>query len=218
MTKQQKALVKRMVKSAIRTESEIKYFPFGFVPFAQTNAGFVTPITQVVQGIGHNQRLGDRIRPVAFSIRFSIIASENTIFGAADRWDPVRVIIFRWFDDSTPALPVTNDILIAGTSGDRTLAPYNRSESPRYKILYDRTFTLNSTPVWNGANVIFELGPGSTTSEVVVLKGKKVTPIMEFENGAVTGSNQLFLLTVTSSGFTPHPFLGMDSELGFTDA
>jgi len=218
LTRGQKALVQKMIKSSLASHEEIKYYVFGFTATSVLNTGFVVPITQVTQGIAHNQRLGDRIRPVSLSLRFELVASANTLLAAADQWNSVRIIVFRWYDDSTPAFPVTNDILIAGTSTFRTLAPYNRSESPRYKILSDKVYKLENTPVWNGAATLYEIGPGSTRNVEMMFNGKIINHLMEFENSAITGSNQVFLLAVSDSSFTPHPQMSLDMELGFTDS
>jgi hypothetical protein len=207
--------VRNIAKGIVNGQQEVKHFQFGFTPASALATGFTVPISQVVQGYGGNTRDGDRITPLRLRMAYSIVCSSNTLLAAADQYDNVRVIVFRWHDDSTPALPTMASILTNAGSTDYTLANYNRDQAPRYKVLYDRVHLLVNTPIWNGAATLYEVGPGSVvTVETTLNLGK--TPI-DFQGALNTGSEQLFFLYVSDSGFTPHPQLQAQFEVAFYD-
>lgn len=212
----QRAEMRMIAKSIMRSEQEEKYFQFGFVPASALSTGTVVPISQVTQGNTAYTRIGDRIHPKRLLVKYSVVASANTVLASADQYDNVRVILLRWHDDSTPALPVLADILTNATNTDYTIANYNRDQAPRYKILYDVVHVLVNTPIWNGTTALYEVGPSSVATQTVDISKGLGTPC-DYRGTATTGSEQFFILFVSNSAFTPHPQFEMQSEITFHD-
>jgi len=214
LTLAQKQAVRQIAKGVTRGEEEVKYFPFGFVTISAVATGFVVPMSQITQGATATTRVGESVRPKHFKFQYKIIASANTVIASADQYNITRVIFFRWHDDSTTALPVLADILVNNVDADFTLANYNRDQATRYTILYDRCHVLVNTPVWNGTTVLYEVGPGSVgcVESSIKLRGS-----MNFRGAAITGTEQVFMLIVSDSSFTPHPQIDCQCETSYTD-
>ena len=129
-------------------------------------------------------------------------------FGAvfADGTNFCRFIICRWRDNDGAAAPVINDIMNVAVPGPLGQLNWTNINSGRLKIIYDRLFALNQN------------GDGSKAWKVT-LYGKRLGKKKIVQNpGAQSGVDQFYTLTLSDSNVVPHPFMGLDCRLSFTDS
>lgn len=99
------------------------------------NTGSVAPLTFIAQGTDETQRIGMRISPRYFDIRYYWNMTAGVLVNT-------RLIIFRWHEDPNTNPPTMATILGAG--GDPTLNPPNPLSKSQYEILYDKAFYLSA--------------------------------------------------------------------------
>lgn len=205
-----KRAVKAIVKRAIRADQEIKHFNVipdqSYAPLAVTNTmsgpgAVLTCLTNVTQGVGDSDRIGDTLTPIRLNFRYTL--------NYGDTYNNVRVILFRWKPAAaiSGAFPNGNQILnVAGmtVAENFPLAPYNRDLVDQYTILYDRTHTLNSV---NSINAI---------SKKVSLKLSKKE--IRFTAATSDHSRGIWLFAISDSAGVPNPGLIFTSELLYTDS
>lgn len=215
---------KKQVKTIINSNVESKYFTSSAAPQAVTNAGVLIPLSVPVQDVGANQRIGEEIMVQKLLFNFDCIASQASLGSwlAGDAYNNMRCIIFRWYADSGSYTPTMADVLDTTVLSYTYLAPYNQTRigSGELHICYDKTFVLENTPYWNGSTTLFASGQSSIHNDLnhqiygSKLGKKKIT----FNGANITSTNGVWLLMVSDSGATPHPYAQYSSVLHYTDA
>lgn len=108
--------------------AEVKHFnTHAFDYQTISSAQMSTNLTNVNNGIQQNQRVGAVIQAMSFTYRLSIMSSMNSAPACF-----VRVIFFRWNDDTAPYPPqIVNDTGVPESA-------YNYVHQAKWKILSDR--------------------------------------------------------------------------------
>lgn len=120
------------------------------------------------------------------------------------------------------SLPVLTDIL-DNTAATPTVAPYNYENRDRYHIVYDSCLTTFNMPTWNGSATLYNPGPDSykvAFKKPHVITGRRLGKkyIDYLPSNYAYGTNRLYLLLVSDSTFTPHPFAQFCGQIDYTDA
>lgn len=131
------------VPRSVYPKKEVKKFTLDVTESKMAAAGTITLLSQVVQGLDVINRLGNLINAKYMSWRCQYF---NNADGSATTGTPVilRHIIFQDMENSasTPTVSGTpGTSVLAGSSVDSHL---NVDTVRRYKILFDRTFAMNS--------------------------------------------------------------------------
>lgn len=178
----------------------------------------ITDLSTIGQGVTRDDRVGDRLQLIKLTWRNKIIASTGGLLASADAYDTVRVILFRWWDDSAVNPPLLGNILKQGAGGtDYTVASLNVDDKEQYTILMDETVVVYNTTVYNGTALTVEPGFGHVAiqNRTLPLRGDKH---IYYNNNANTGVGHVYVLYVSDSAFTPHPTMAYALLLEYQDA
>lgn len=215
---------KKQVKKIVSSEIETKHFYDGVAPFAVSNAGVISQLSLVPQGVQVAQRIGDSINLQKLTLNFDCIASQATLGNwlAGDAYNNLRMIVFRWYENTVSTFPSVSDVLNTTTAAYTYLSPLNmdRIEAGIVHIVHDQTYILENTPYWNGTTTLFASGQSSIHNTMnKQLYGRKLgKKKIFFNNNATTATNHLYLLCISDSSATPHPYAQYSFDLNYSDA
>jgi hypothetical protein len=136
--KQMARIAAKVYDQKEQQEVELKWYDRAEIDFAFIdNAGTIYSLTNTIaQGVGVNQRIGDEIKLKSLNARLEIRGN----VGSGDYHD-MRIVIFRWFDKSTPA---ANEVLSFTTNTQlRHLCQLNMDFGSQVRVLYDNTFSVS---------------------------------------------------------------------------
>jgi len=195
-----KSQVRQMIKSAVHEDLEQKWFDTAAAGNSVNSAASLGSITPIPQGNTAVSRVGIDVQPTE-------VLSQYTWVGSTDVTNLVRMIIFQWHPDNAIDSPSLGEILETSILGVN-LGAYEQYSIPseqKYKILYDRSFSLVN-------------GSSADTLQVTVpmhrIRGKMLP--MKFI-GATTGTNMLYVLYVSDSSVVPHPTITVFHRVRFLD-
>lgn len=187
---------KRAVGRIVKNQAEKKHFLASISAAGISSVGTVASISNVTQGDGDNERVGNVISPTECKLNFSISASDTT--------NAIRVCIFKWKDTNAFIAPNANDFFKPGPSASVDyLSHYNEEQRDQFVVKYDKTFQL----VLNQANT------KKNVSLNIPLSGK----IRYYSNSVVTGTGIYYLYYISDSLAVTHPTIEWASELVYTD-
>lgn len=180
------------LRAAIKSIAEKKFYDnvLNFDPTAGgpylTNAGTFFNLTDLTQGSGQSQRIGDKCTGSSLEIRFDV---RSPGAGTTDPYLIYRLIVFIWKDDT---VPVVGDILEAlGTTPP--LSPFNHDTKVKRKILYDGITTHFLDPTTkNSENV-----PYFKRIILPLHKLKKDLNIVNFQGGTIIAVNHIYALMIS---------------------
>lgn len=184
-----------------------------------TTTGTLTRMSGVAQGVGQSSRIGDEITLRKFVFAFTATVGATGLVAAADQYNVVRLMVFRYLTDDTVAPPVVANILNTSTTSNLTLASLNFDNRENFKVLYDENIVLYNTPVYSSSTAApaWYHGVGGTLSHKrieVPLRGK-----IDFDTSAgVSGNGHVYTLLVSDSAFSPNPTCEVVSSTIYTDA
>lgn len=124
-------------KISANIETKQYFFDSGLSSLPYDKTGQMIPLSQVAQGVGDFQRIGDIIHPIKISVRLQIGVSTVPP-------DVARVIIFVWRPAYSPAI---DDVLYYASGSDyqSAMSAYNDSKRGEFQILYDKLVMLTAT-------------------------------------------------------------------------
>lgn len=133
----QVASVKKSVKE-IQKNEELKYKDVFLNGQALTSTATLTLLNGMQLGDDVSNRTGNQISPTSIQFRCAVRndvdrVSAGTVF---------RHIIF-WDSQANGAAPTSGDLLDAAVTTQLTIAPYKREYQKRFKVVYDKAFTIN---------------------------------------------------------------------------
>jgi len=218
LTPAQKKQVRDMVTGKLTENIETKFAILDSSGISVLTTGTITDLSTIGQGVTRDDRVGDRLRLKKLDWRCKVVASTGGLLASADAYDTVRVILFRWWDDTAVNPPLLGNILKQGASGtDYTVASLNADDAEQYSIISDECYVVYNTTVYNGSALAVEPGPGH-----VAFVKKSFTPPgdkhVTYVNNANTGVGHVFMLAISDSAFTPHPTMAYAMLLEYTDA
>lgn len=192
----QRAQVARL----IRNKEELKVFQAGIQNESIGIAsGSVSSLANIVQGVATDGRIGDEIAYRYLKARFTIVMADATQI--------VRVIFFKWHDNTSYSAPTYAKILKADVSGIVTpLSFYNDNEKQSYSIIYDQVFT----------------GTNGTSNPLLIQHRELKFPVKGkaryTADAGTDGTNKLYRLMISDSAGPPNPTVYWMTEVGYTDA
>ena len=148
-----------------------------------SQAGVVTPVTQVAQGLTSTTRVGDSIKLQTIEIRGTIhlVATTGSAFH--------RIILFRDLDNAGTA-PVGSDVLEQTGTAQCVSSPYRFNTRQRFSILFDEVFSLNN----NG-----EQGNSSDTFYYNTAHGGHVLYLGSTAATASNGKGSIYMLNLSDT-------------------
>lgn len=139
-----------------------------------------------------NNFSGGRITPVGLEARYNV--------SVADSSNIVRVMIFQWFDKTTPTTATVLETVGSTYAVHSAKFLTNRDN---IKILSDKCYAMDTY--------------NTVVVDKVYIKGKKLTNI-EFPTGAVTAQKGgLYMLFVSDSAAAANPGIDLYTRITFTD-
>jgi len=194
VTKQQ---VRNMITS-LRTSSP-KYFDVNVSAQNQGSGGNVGSLSLVPQGVTQSSRVADSLLASHFHMRWTT-TTQN-----ADVTNNLRVIIFIWKPSTTGAAPTLASIL-PDTAVVGYQSQLNWPLRDQYRVLMDRTFAMSgiaTAPTVSG-NWFWSFSC-------------KLKLRMEFGAAVTTGTNQVWVCSISDSAAVPFPIATYSSRLIFED-
>lgn len=195
LTKTEKKQVKRIVGS----KEEVKYLDTNSGSFIVTGSPTFNDLTVVGQGVGANQRTGDKIMSKRINLRW------NAIYGDATNF--LRCIVFQWKANNASITPTAGAILENPAVPITSSLNNTNDASTLYTVLYDRVYCL----VGNGSN--------GAIARNISLYGKKLgRKALNFNPTANTGFNHIYTLWFSDSAAAPSPAVSQYVRYEYTDS
>lgn len=168
------------------------------------DVGTVHPIlTNLTRGTGMvDNYLGSEILPTSLRERLSIAVGPNALANG-DGTNVVRVILFQWFDASTP--------VVAGIL--QSVNPYSSiswQNRKLIKVLSDKLYGLSQQ---GDRSLTFDL-----LTDSIYIKSKKMKPTRFNNAGTGQQDGGLFALFISDSSIAAHPYLSAQLTVTFTDS
>lgn len=218
LTKRQK----KEVKTLIARDVETKCFngSYGEDSTVSYN-GTMHDLSNISVGTGQGNRIANLITIKRFWISFYITLGESLLL-SPDSYCNVRIILFRWREDSAVATPLLGDILdsVSSLVNYSVQMPYNYNTRQKYEIIMDKIFQVAPEPEYNGSSLEkIAAGPDVNKIRRYAFWGKKLgAKRIKFDDGSNHGFNKLYACYISDSGTTPHPVINWCSHLYYDDA
>ena len=152
------------------------------------SSGIINHLSAIPNGTGFNERVGLKVKGKSIQIRLELIRADSTQL--------MRVIVFRWFCQSTPTV---GDIL-EGTPWPLNATSVNRAGE--YQIMYDNMFALSASTNANFVDKFFIERPMNIT----------------FTTADAVDLGHVYLLAISDSIAVTHPTISYWSRLRYTDS
>jgi hypothetical protein len=209
---------KQQVRAMLSSQLETKQKTFGVNAVAVTTAGTCYDMTALVQDNTESGRVGDRVQLKSVDFRYTITVGATGLIAAADQFNTVRVIIFKWRENDAVDSPTTAKLLDVIAGYPTSILLPNRNLEHQYKVYYDKTHVVYNTPLWNGAAVAWYHGVGGTMcTDNHHISGP--LGFIEFEPPAgFQGEGNLYLFVGSDSAFAPNPTITCLANIRYTDA
>lgn len=206
LTRKQKAEVKQIVHGTIK--QELKHHDKAIaIQGVSTGTPYITDITDIGQGLGDTQRIGDEVTLQSVLLRL-LLFYKTPSFYSAQLMQVMRVICFQWREDSASTVPTATDILQAFAVGYDICRPLKIDNDKKYRILFDRQY---------------ELTDRTALGHIVdVFINTKFSKTIQFTNAASTGTDHVYLMILSSndSDFDVNnlPNVSIRTRVRYTDA
>lgn len=171
---------------------EAKYFDIKTtVSTVNNSTPYMQSLTNITQGSGDSQRVGDSIKLQSLQLNLNFYA--NVLAAVATTY---RLIIFKWNPNDGSTAPVIGQILNTGgvSDGYEPLYLPNRDFRAQYHILYDKTFN----PIGNTNT----LGQATSKSAFIRKIRIKLRNKIQFSAGGTTGTGKIYMLITADGGAT----------------
>jgi hypothetical protein len=141
-----------LTKRQINKASELK-FTVASVVSTSTTTPVLASLTDIAQGTGDEQRVGDSITPASLRMKYSIYRDPSN----TNILDYVRIFVFQWFPNSSNLAPTAAQLFLL----DPTTATVNYRSfwtidnlakgAAQFRVLYDKCHLLSgrATEYWN---------------------------------------------------------------------
>lgn len=200
---------KREVKQIVGRRLESKYFDFGFGATGINSTPSIVQMSAVPQGAADSNRVGDTLNLKKLTVRMQFVGG--------DIYNTVRVIFFRFKQDTAVAAPTVAEIYDNTATGSTyVLCPApNLENQDKFHIIYDKVITL---PQMNNG--------GSTTNTSNSVKtwvksfyGRRLGPKrIRFTPATTSGWGHIYIAVVSDSIIAPAPTVYLNARMEYTDA
>lgn len=188
-----KPVTVKQVKKLITSSQEMKFHDKEFGSTVST-AGTVFAISDIAQGQSDITRIGDQL-----TVKHIDIRGVAAFTAAADTFNFVRLILVKWNELGVPTVP---DILqTVGISSYLSHYVMDTMRMKRFTILHDKTYSV----------VLNE--------QIAHWRIKKNVNIKVSYNLATTNSSKgLFMILLSDSNVSLHPYVGFVSRVLYNDS
>ena len=179
---------------------ESKFFDLT-VNTSPSTTGSISRLSGVPQGVGATQREGDALSLTHVILNYKLVTQNSDIFTTT------RLIVFQWKINDNLAVPTLGSILQGASS---TTNMYNWQDSANYIVMWDKTFFqsgITTAPTDSGLQ-----GETGCVIPITTIR-RKIT----FNAGATSGTNHLYLLTLSDSIIAPFPTLEAQFRIVYLD-
>jgi len=193
---------KRQVKGSQVTHVIPKYIDFSTFDQSVTGGGTFYLLSVIPQGSGTSQRVANTIRMRRLYLNLSIYLTNTDIVTTS------RVILFRWIENTASATPTVGAIL-ENPSSTQVFSHFDFENQQNYEVIWDKVFHQSggaTTPSSTSNMGFFNLS--------IPLKKN---PCVNYNAGATTGTNTLYMLTISDSSLTPFPLISFNLRVYYDD-
>lgn len=176
----------------------LKYFDF-YTTGASTTTFASAIISAIPQGVGQSHRLVDTVLLDRMDVRMYFVSSTTDVTNV------IRFSLFHWIPNTLALLPgATSYYEDPASFGVRT--PLNFEGRRDYRTITDRIISLvgTDTSLTNTYTRVFNTSFN--------LKGR-----IDFNLGATTGYNHIYIVHFSDSAITPFPSVTAQIRLWYTD-
>jgi hypothetical protein len=199
----------------ITAKIERKCWNYSTGPVSVTTTGTFYKLSSVPQDVTDDGRVGDAIHMSHMELRYSITVGATGLIAAADEFNTVRLLIFKWLEDDGLTVPTTALILSTiGTAGTNRMHSYDTRHL--YKVYYDKQHVVYNTPYWNGAAVAWAHGVGANFATPTATRLPVSGPLV-FDADQIVGQGHIYALLISDSAFTPNPTMEVVTALVYDD-
>lgn len=194
---------KKVLSKQLETKfHDIHYHDTTGVSYAGTAYGLIDGINQ---GIGDNQVIGDRIRPVGIRIGWK---ASNASTG--DNTQLFRIVVVQ-FKGVTSA-PSASGIFQSTSNVEAPLSPYDAAYNDTFRVLYDKTFSMVAGTSTSTKTGVIKINQRQLRNLNITWDGSSPPAPLRYENGA------LYMFTISDSSVSSHPEFDYDSRVYYKDA
>jgi hypothetical protein len=171
---------------------QLKFYDyFSGVLSVSTTAQFIDLVAPAL-GTGISQRVGAEILVRNVRICGSWVVGDPTQLA--------RLVVFKWFPSNSSDVPSVSELTNA-TAADIVIGGWLQYEPSRFQILHDSRFKMDTLA-----------HPIKDFCFTVRMKSK-----LDFDTGATTGRNHIYMMYVTDSAVTPTPSIRYTVQAVFND-
>ncbi len=184
------------VKGQIERGKEKKHFQVEFSSSVGV-AGLLTNLSSITQGDSGSERVGDSIKPHFLELNLSVIIADTT--------NVCRVSLIQWKQDSADATPTLDDIFSTTTAANAPHQPFEYAGRMNFKVLGDKMVSLGVE------------GPNVRLIRFRI-PASKMLSLINFDEGAATGRNKIYMVLWSDSGAVTHPVFTGVARLLYSDS
>lgn len=200
----QKAEIRKIAKRQVGLKQELKYFLINTYDYAISTTPSLFQLSAIPQGDTDTTRDGDRLELSKISLRGQVYCTDVT--------NIMRFIVFQF---RPSAVPVASQILQIGPSGAIDVwSNYNHDTRQEYKILYDKTFTMQG----NGAAATSPFTDSSYQHFQRKITNNNFNKNLQYIGGGTGGTNQIYYIAVSDSNLAAHPTITFQAYFNFKDS
>jgi len=177
---------------------EAKFYRGGVTQsFSQTTQ--VTSLTDVPQGTGDSNRVGDTLTPVSLQLRYQI--DQNV--ASAVKAEYVRVFVFQWFPSTANLVPAGTTIFLgdflAGSINQRSYwsKDYMTPGAAQFRVLYDKLHLI----IGFGTSTAYNTSQGIWVDKEISLASARKT--IQYTASTTDGAGKIFVGTIGSTNTNP---------------
>ena len=141
---------------------------------------------------GYSSFIGNKINPVGMNLNWEVVIADTT--------NIMRLVLFQWFDASTP--------VPSGILQGNALSTVNFTNRENIKILRDELVSF----------AILATGGSNIASGKWYVKSKRMTPIQYNIGTSTFQKGSLYLLCISDSAVPSYPTLSFYSRVTFLDS
>jgi len=192
----------RQTEGKRATHTIPKYIDFSTFDQAVTGGGTLYALSVIPQGAGQSQRMANTVKFKRLVLNFSLYLANTDIVTTS------RLIVFRWIPNNSTTAPGVGSIL-QNPSVAQVFSHLDFEGQQNYVILWDQTFHQSggaSTPCSTSNMGMFNLR---------IPLGSN--PCINYNNATTTGTDTLYMLSISDSSLTPFPELSFNLRVYYDD-
>jgi len=192
--------VSTILDRRLNSMKTIKYVETLLAGINISTSGLFTTLTAMVQGPSQDQRIADTVWVQRIDISYSVTTANADIFNLS------RLMILSWKVSSALALPTTQEIFLNWVNAlSHSFLNFERRQN--YAVIRD--WKINST----GTATNPTTGSQQFVENMISLNGHRI----DFDPGALTGTNLIYLFLGSDSTVLPFPILTLNARVWYYD-